>query len=367
MSRRKVPDDHVTVYQRADSPYWHINLYIDGKRQTRSGRKLNLLASVYSREKAIDIVKDYLGLTPSSAVCTPGMENLAWLKDEVLTRVKLDGRRAETVRQYSIYLTHLITILGPGYLIRDVNKADVYRIKRYMTDTAGNSPSSVNKMLRHVRHAFEILYDDEVIDRNPFKKFARMAEPDRDNNYLTMPELQKFLIHMDTLDNQPYARLTRLLVLTGRRLTEILYLHRSDIDLAGNRVLFVNNKDSLSRKSWILIPEPFVVHANGGDRVYSVRDDLQWFVDNQEGEFPLRICHKDSLSHWVKKALRGFGRGDLHLHNLRDTFITLAGKTTELWRLQRHVQHSSIQVTEGYFHLKPVDGPAISLNDDNLA
>ena len=56
------------------------------------------------------------------------------------------------------------------------------------------------------------------------------------------------------------------------------------------------------------------------------------------------------------------GCGDRHLHSLRHTFTTLAGENgMELWRIQKHLDHSSIKVTEGYFHADADDGKEVSI------
>ena len=105
----------------------------------------------------------------------------------------------------------------------------------------GNSPYTINKIGRHLRGAFSRLVEDEILDKNPFRRFARIAEPRNDKRYLSRDELKRFLAVTDKV-NSAGARLAQILALTGRRLTEILYLRRDEIDLDRNLMLVANNK-----------------------------------------------------------------------------------------------------------------------------
>ena len=59
------------------------------------------------------------------------------------------------------------------------------------------------------------------------------------------------------------------------------------------------------------------------------------------------------------------GRGDLRPHDLRHTWVTLAGESLGLWKVQQLVDNSSIDVTEGYFHLSAEDVSEVSLGLTN--
>ncbi|MFC1485672.1 tyrosine-type recombinase/integrase [Candidatus Latescibacterota bacterium] len=129
----------------------------------------------------------------------------------------------------------------------------------------------------------------------------------------------------------------------------MLYLRREDVDIVRGRMLVENNKHRTRRKRWLQIPR-------------EIRSDVAWFLEHSTGEYPFKVCKPDTLSAWIKTWLGGAGCGDRSCHSLRHTFITLAGEQgIELWRIQRHINHSSITVTEGYFHANADDGREISI------
>jgi len=238
-------------------------------------------------------------------------------------------------------------------------------IQSYLLEK-GDSPCTINKIGRHLQGAFSRLVEDEILDKNPFRRFTRMAEPPNDKRYLSREELKRFLAVTSKV-NSPNARLAQILALTGRRLTEILHLRRDEIDLEGNLMLVANNKHRQRRKQWVPIPRDVTFALDGESYTISVRGHLEWFLENNPRDNALEVCHRDTLTHWIKRWLTEIGRGDLHAHDLRHTYITLAGETTELWKIQRLVDHSSIKVTEGYFHKKAehAEGIDLGLNEDD--
>ena len=53
---------------------------------------------------------------------------------------------------------------------------------------------------------------------------------------------------------------------------------------------------------------------------------------------------------------------DLHLHNLRHSFATLAiEKEVPIRKIQKHLYHSSIRITEKYLHDESDDGIPIDI------
>ena len=79
-------------------------------------------------------------------------------------------------------------------------------------------------------------------------------------------------------------------------------------------------------------------------------------------------------SRMFKKCCITIGRGDLHFHNLRDTFALMRYlKTRDIYQVSKELGHTSVKVTEKYtkFRLRKLeqDFPnlTIGLIDENRA
>jgi len=73
-----------------------------------------------------------------------------------------------------------------------------------------------------------------------------------------------------------------------------------------------------------------------------------------------------------KKAVRLIGRGELHFHNLRDTFAIIRYiQTRDIYQVSKELHHSSVSVTEKYANFYSIaelenDFPALVVNNSNL-
>lgn len=358
------PCDKPTLIANKKSPWWWYSWYTEEGRAQKSLAFLGLSQADYTREQAEKVLLQYLGML--SADPRPGAETLGWLKREMLRRLDAEQRRRSTIKEYRIAIDHAITALGADYPVTAVKKSDWLIIRQRLIDK-GDSPYTVNKVGRHLRGVFTRLVDDEIIVKNPFSKFSRIEEPKKHTNYLSRTELRAFLAATVHGDHEDWGRIAQILALTGRRMTEILDLNRDGIDLVHGKLLVMNAKHRKQRKQWIPIPPDERFIYEGAGYIVSVRQNIAWFMEHTGSATPLRVCHPDTLSHWIKDRLREIGRGDLHAHDLRHTYITLMGETTELWKLQKLVDHSSITVTEQYFHrtANDTEGKGLDLGDNN--
>lgn len=350
-----------TIFANKKSRWWWYSWYTDSGRVQKSLKPLGLSQAEYTREEAERIFFQHIGFLPAKD--DPGeIGSLARLKTDMLKRLEVENRRASTIKEFRIALDHLTETLGPDYPVQRVVKSDWLLIRQKLIDK-GDSPYTINKIGSYLKAVFSRLIDDELIDRNPFAKFARIEEPRTDANYLSKDELRAFLAATERSADIPGKKIAQILALTGRRLTEVLEIRSDEIDLIKGRMLIMNVKHRAKRKQWVPIPpdEHFVIEEE--EYNISVRRNLAWFLEQSDSETPLKTYHPDTVSHRIKSWLKEIGRGDLHAHDLRHTYITLMGETVELWKLQKLVDHSSITVTEKYFHktAEETDGRGLGL------
>ena len=73
-----------------------------------------------------------------------------------------------------------------------------------------------------------------------------------------------------------------------------------------------------------------------------------------------------------KKAVRLIGRGELHFHNLRDTFAIIRYiQTRDIYQVSRELHHSSVSVTEKYANFYSMeelesDFPSLVVSNPNF-
>ena len=321
------------IFDRKNSPTWWMWwTEPDGKRVQKS---TGLPKAEYTREQAQARINEVSG---SDSKPENKSFTLAWFVDYILDRIEREGVRESTLKEYKIALNHMKALYGDSYSLMKIKKDAVWRIQEYLLDK-GNKPPTVNKVLRHLRGAFERLVDDETLDRNPFRKFRGVHEPNDKRKNLSLDELKRFLSIVNDSKNEAGKRLVRICVFTGIRRSEVLSIKRNDVDLINNRVCVQNIKHREKRKRWITIPD-------------EVREHFEFFLKKNKSDTPFMVCYPDTLGDWTKEWMR---QADLpeyfHLHSLRHTFITLAIENgTPIREIQRYVDHSDISVTEIYAH-----------------
>lgn len=325
----------VHIYRRKDSNWYCVAVYIDGKRKKFSGRAFNLHIDSCSIHEAELIVRKRLGMSTTAH----DYSTLGGLLETMIPRIEMEGLSETTQKEYRLAIEHLITVTGTGFKTKDVNKSHVALLQESMlTGDKAVRPPTVNKTLRHLHGIFSRLLDDEYIDRNPFHKFRRIREEKPVRN-LTREQAKAFLLSIaGDADYPDRAHVARILLYTGLRLNEVMTMPRENIDLENMRLLVTLSKDrGKGVKYWL--PAHEKIHA-----------DIRALCQS-ESPLPFHICHSDTLSHWIKDHFDKIGCHDLKCHSLRHTLVTLAGESGEaLWRIQAQTGHSSITVTEGYFH-----------------
>ena len=182
--------------------------------------------------------------------------------------------------------------------------------------------------------------DDEIIPANPFLRPRRLQDVEQRPKALTQEQIAELLKVADASGNEAGRRLLRLSLLTGLRRTEILLLHRTDIDIPKRIIRSINVKRRAQPKRIIQMPAPTV-------------EIFAWFLKHgAPGDHPLMVCRPEVFSKWVRRWMDDADLPkSLHLHSLRHTFITLAGQQgVKLRRIQKYVDHATIRTTGGYFH-----------------
>ncbi len=334
-----------TIYRRKDSRWWWIARIMvkpDGssRRLLMSGRALGLTVADHTHEEAQALVNEHYRIDRSAGTDNV-MGTVGWLRDMMPRRYELEGMRYETFRLYRIALNHFADALGENTRLESLTRHAVSVYQDHLL-AIGNRTITINKNCRHIRAAIQRLVDDDMLISNPFARFKPLPARLPERRHLTLDDLRRFLAVVNASPNEAGRRLVMISLYTGLRRREVLELPRDAIDLGHARILAMNIKHHSRRRRWISVSPEVSAH-------------LGWFLDRSGSKFPLRVCHHDTYSHWVKVWLAEAGLpGSLHLHSLRHTFVTHAlAQGIPAWHIKDQLDHSSITVTEGYAHTSP--------------
>jgi integrase/recombinase XerD len=196
------------------------------------------------------------------------------------------------------------------------------------------------------------MVDDEVVDKNPFRKFRKLSPKEFSQRHFTHEQLIKFLKVVDECGDEPLIHYLYICAALGLRRTEVLMIQREDVDMVNGRVRVENVKRRNMPKRWITIPP-------------GVREDFQWFL-SQPLLQPFYWVNPDTVTHRVKKLIRKAELPEsLHLHSLRHTFATLAlAQGESVIRVRDAMGHTDIKTTMGYTHTSADGGKPIDLGID---
>jgi len=261
--------------------------------------------------------------------------SVSWVIEYMENRIlAVEGKKRSTWNHYRSSLLMFQEIFGETYSLAVFNSTNIYDFQNSIIKT-GKSPTTVNTYCRGMAAIFHRLKKSALVKENPFEEFEPVREPVRDN--LIKPEERvRFLEEVDRLKDQNYARLLRILAYTGIRRSEVLFLHRDDVDLLNNRFQVTNIKSRKGEKRWLTIPP-------------KVRGCFAYFLEHP-GDYPFKICRPDCLGKWAKYCMTEAGLS-YHTHSLRHTFITLSlKKGLSIRETQRIAGHKDAKTTELYAH-----------------
>ena len=196
------------------------------------------------------------------------------------------------------------------------------------------SVGSINNYIRHARASLNKAVEWKYVVRNPLAGAKELSQGKRKPAFLDRPEIPQFLKSIKDIDLRRYAA---GLISTGRRRAELLAIEWPDVDLKRSQYFIRKEKNQLSR--WYPINKMFgsVLLAIGLKK---------------EGRVFDRWRHPDTVSHYIKKALKSAGFGHLTLHSLRHTYASLqAMQGRDLKTIQELLGHTEIKTTQIYTHL----------------
>lgn len=221
----------------------------------------------------------------------------------------------------------------------------------FMKGKRGLSPASVNVRIRVLRTFFAVLYDEEVIDRNPAANLSLMRQDVDTVTPLTDEELYRFL---KAPDRQQWAQwrdaiIMTLILDTGLRLNEICALEKPEIDFVRKLIVLPAAKNK-NRKSRVL---PLSTETARLLKQLITESEQHFettyvFTTNYGEQLSEKTIQK-AFDKYAEKAKLG---RNVSPHVLRHNFATMAAENgMSIFHLQKIMGHADIATTRKYVQI----------------
>lgn len=249
-----------------------------------------------------------------------------------------------------------IDTIGSDSLIQDFTKAQA---ESYIFNTFARAKHHAHLQLRILKAFFNKGIEWEYIEKNPFKGI-KLQIPENFPEFITSEDLKTLV---DKAEGIIFANIYKFAFYTGMRISEILNLEWSDINLKTEEIR-VKNKKNFSTKS-------------KRERIIPITKNIIQILNDQKNAFTeiktnliFNKCgvklDATFVSKKFKKCIRAAGLNDtIHFHSLRHSFCSnLVAKGVSLYIVKVLAGHQSIITTQRYSHLKKESlEKAISLLD----
>jgi len=240
---------------------------------------------------------------------------------------------------------HLFSYFGEMRLDRITSlMIEDYKTQRLQTV----KPSSVNRELSAIKHSFNQAILWGLASKNPMRGIKMLKETPKDR-WLTYAEEERLLS-----ESPDWLKPIILVdINTGLRLSEILNLEWSDVDLIGRTLTVSKSKNG----------EPRIIPLNSP--TYQVLNSLT------QSEMTDKVFNRGPsyVSHAFRKVCKLVGLVDVTFHTLRHTFATrLTQHNVNVFAIQKLMGHKTLAMTERYSHhsiasLKPYVEQLIYVNE----
>ncbi len=213
----------------------------------------------------------------------------------------------------------------------------------------GKSNTTINRKLSSLKSYFNFLLKTGVVNSNPVKNITSLKTPSRLPAFITRQKMNQYYEQAEETNEFSVLRdflVVDLLYTTGMRLSELINLHTTDVNLNENtlKVLGKRNKErvipfSKREKEYIIrykdmrnatfeTDNPYLILTNKGNKAYP--------------KFIYRI---------VENNLSGLVQSKKSPHILRHTFAThMLNEGADLNTIKEILGHANLSATQVYTH-----------------
>jgi integrase len=243
-------------------------------------------------------------------------------------------------------LKHLLEYFGHVKLSNiTVDAIDKYRMARL---EKGINPSTVNRETQCLRNLINVARRwQRISGDNPVSKAGLLPEIHGKRKILSLEEEQRLL----EASPPQLAALIEAALYTGMRISELINLKKSDIDIVRSEIILEATMTKGKRERYIPIDEEFMPTLR--DKILKSKSD--YIFTNRSGD---KYQGHDSIVPIFARAAKRAGLTGISFHTLRHTWITRALEEGAAPVAVKEIAgHADLKTTMRYTH------PEASLRD----
>lgn len=298
----------------------------------------------YTIEEAVDfVVKIKRANNLKERTISGYIQNMQYLTEWVTERygdISIQDVTTDMLREYILWCSDEKEYYG-GHPFKS----------EFDRDRRGISPASVNVRIRVLRTFFSVLYEEEVISRNPARNVSLMRQDVDTVMPLTEDELRRF---MRAPDQKQWAQwrdyASMMLILdAGCRLNEICSLEKAEVDFVKKHIALPASKNK-NRKSRILPLSTETLRLLKQLITESAQHfDTTFVFTTNYGQALSEKTIQKAFDKYAERAKLG---RSVSPHILRHNFATMAAENgMSIFHLQKIMGHADIATTRKYVQI----------------
>ncbi len=259
-----------------------------------------------------------------------------------------------TVLAYKKDLEQYSEFVATAFESDDISNSSHAELRAWVIDLVemGLSPTSVNRKIATLRSYYKFLMRSGIISKDPTYKIKALKTPKRLPEFVqegAMANVLDELAYEQDFDGQRDRMVMEFLYLTGVRLSELISLQWSNINLLEGNVKVLGK-----RKKQRIIPltnslkKNIILYRKVFEETFSNICESDYFIVNNKKEqaYPMKIYR--IVKHYLDLYAQTSKRSP---HLLRHTFAThLLNKGADLNAVKDLLGHANLAATQVYTH-----------------
>lgn len=258
---------------------------------------------------------------------------------------------AHTIKAYKSDLQQFSSYLSHYFPATKLEQANHKTLRTWIVSLVENKIGyrSINRKIASLRAFYTFLLKREYIDENPTLQLQTLKSKKTLPSFIQEEELLKLLDRLEfknTFEGWRDKLILELLYGTGIRLSELISLRESDINLNENRIKVLGKRNQER-----IIPFPTslnrVIEKYNTQKSFTGKRNERLLVTSQD-----MPCYPMMIYRIVRKYLITCTSSDRHSpHVLRHTYAThLLNKGADLNAIKEMLGHASLSATQIYTH-----------------
>ncbi|WP_425636978.1 tyrosine-type recombinase/integrase [Algoriphagus yeomjeoni] len=259
-----------------------------------------------------------------------------------------------TVDAYRRDLRHFEEFVSLSFEINEISEATHPELRAWVIDLvdSGLSTTSVNRKIATLRSYYKFLLRSRIISTDPTYKLKGLKNPKKLPEFVQEEAIKSVLdesVYEPTFEGQRDKMVMEFLYLTGVRLSELIGLQWSDINLIEDSVKVLGK-----RKKERIIPitkglkQNILLYKKVFEERFSKVGQTDYFIvsNQQKQSYPMMIFR--IVRHYLDLFAQTSKRSP---HVLRHTFAThLLNKGADLNAVKDLLGHANLAATQVYTH-----------------